>query len=81
VEALPNQVGYLILENLTPLTYYTLLITAKNNDLTHPRIMREDLMARLNIITRAEARTVNIVEHSSALMIVFRVLGVLLVLV
>ena len=41
------------IENLNPASSYILLISAKNNDARLPRIMRDDVMAKLEIITTA----------------------------
>lgn len=50
-----------------PAENYVILVTAKNNNSSAPRIMRDDVMGRIKIITKSEARTVNITENSNAM--------------
>ena len=42
-----------VIEGLSPASSYILLISAKNNDSKLPRIMRDDIMSKIEIITKA----------------------------
>jgi hypothetical protein len=72
-----NQTYDLTLEGLTPARSYTIMVSAKNNDTRFPRTMRDDIMARVEVITRAEQRDISRDDGSDGLLLVVKTMLIL----
>lgn len=55
------------------------MVSAKNNDSRFPRTMRDDIMARVEVITRAESRNINIDDGSNAALLLVKAITLLLI--